>query len=377
MAKRDYYEVLGVPRNADEQQIKKAYRQIAVKYHPDKNPGNAVAEERFKDAAEAYSVLIDPQKRARYDRMGPSRFDFGQEVPGVDPTIFRDFADILGDIFGIQDQAKQHNKAGVAKGRGSDLKYNIEVSFREAASGMDTTLKITRYEPCPRCATSGAEPGHPPSRCSRCNGHGRVQLRHGFFSFSTRCNHCSGTGVIIPRACSECSGDGRFRSNADLPLSIPTGVEPGTRLRLKGQGDLGVRGGPRGDLYIIVLVAVDPVFKRDGQNLMSEIKITFSQAVLGTSIPVPTLDGSRLTMTVPAGTQTGTTFRLKGRGLKKPQGMGRGDYYVTAVVVTPTDLNEEEKAMFLTLKALEEKRVPISPEKGLFEKFKKVIGLKD
>ncbi|HKL26690.1 MAG TPA: molecular chaperone DnaJ [Desulfuromonadales bacterium] len=340
MNKRDYYEILEVHRNASETEIKKAYRKLALKCHPDKNPGDAEAEGRFKELSEAYAILSDPQKRALYDQYGHAGVDQsnGYAGGGFGGTPFEDlFGDIFGDIFG----------GGARRGsgrRGDDLRYNLKISFEEAAFGLDTKIQIPRHKRCEACDGSGAKPGTAPQTCQTCAGHGQVRFQQGFFSLTRPCPDCGGEGKRISDPCPECHGSGLTRSKKTLSLKIPAGVETGNRLKLNGEGEPGVQGGPPGDLYVVITVKEHPIFKREGQDILCDIPISFAQAALGCELEVPTLDG-KVNLKIPAGTQSGKIFRLPSKGIPTLHGYGRGDELIVARVETPTKLTARQKEL--------------------------------
>ncbi|MDD5541580.1 MAG: molecular chaperone DnaJ [Acidobacteriia bacterium] len=372
--KRDYYEVLGVGRDASDQTIKSAYRKMAMRYHPDKNPGNKEAEENFKEAAEAYSVLSDPNKRLQYDRFGHQGVSGpGGGFGGFDPTVFADFSDILGDLFGFGDIFGSGGRRRSSQTRGADLRYDLPISFEEAAFGVKTKIRIPRLETCKECNGSGAQKGSGPSLCPTCQGHGQVRYQQGFFSVSRTCSHCRGTGQIIKNPCGECRGDGRVRSEKTLEVKIPAGVDNGSRLRITGEGEAGPFGGATGDLYVVVQVKDHPYFERDGHNLHCMIPVTFAQAALGGEIKVRTLEGTEESLKIHEGTQSGTSFRIRGKGIPFLNGRGRGDLIVTVGVMTPTRLSREQRRLF-------EQLAHISPaenkpaEKKIFEKVKDIFG---
>jgi molecular chaperone DnaJ len=340
MPPRDYYEILGVPRNASEQEIKSAYRRLALKHHPDRNPGDAHAEERFKEAAEAYGVLGDPDKRRRYDAYGHA--GLSGAAAGFDPTIFSDFSDILGDFFGFGDPFGRRR----GPRRGADLRYNLDVSFEEAAFGTEAQLRIPRAERCPTCSGSGAAPGTHPVTCPTCRGAGQVTFQQGFFSVARTCSHCRGAGRIVSEPCKTCHGDGLVQVERALQIRIPPGVDNGSQLRLSGEGEPGVQGGPSGDLYVFLRVADHPFFKRDGTHLVCEMPVGVAHAALGATIEVPTLDGGKAKLSVPEGTQSGTVLKLRGQGIPSLGGRGRGDLHVLVRVVVPKHLNAEQRKLF-------------------------------
>jgi molecular chaperone DnaJ len=339
--KRDYYDVLGMPRNASEQEIKSAYRKLALKYHPDRNPGDKKSEERFKEAAEAYSVLGDPEKRQRYDAFGHAGINTGAGV-GFDPTIFADFGDILGDFFGFGDIFGR--RRGGPR-RGSDLRYDLELGFEEAVFGTVTSIQIPRLESCGKCGGDGSAPGSHPTDCSTCHGTGQVTFRQGFFSVARTCNRCHGAGKIVTNPCAECQGDGRVRVERKIEIKIPPGVETGSQLRISGEGESGAAGGSPGDLFVVLLVREHTFFSREGTTLFCEIPISFPQAALGVSLDVPLLDGGTTKLTIPMGTQTGAAFRIRGQGVPHIRSHGRGDLIVSVRVSVPAKLNDEQRLL--------------------------------
>ena len=366
--KRDYYEVLGVSRDASEAEIKSAYRKMALKYHPDKNPGDKSAEEMFKEAAEAYSVLSDSEKRGRYDRFGHSGMQGG--FSGFDPATFGDFGDILGDLFGFGDIFGARRRGGPE--RGADLRYDLKISFREAAVGMKTKIKIPRHEACEECGGRGVAKGKQPLACGACRGTGQVRYQQGFFSISRTCGQCNGTGKIIRDPCPACLGRGIVRREKVLEVKIPAGVDSGVRLRIQNEGEAGTHGGPPGDLYVVIFVEEHPFFQRQGNNIYCQIPIGLTQAVLGAEIIVPTLEGEEK-LKVPEGTQTGTVFRLRNKGIVSLGERGRGDQFVTVNVVIPTKLTKEQRQLFESL-AKVSKEDELSQERNLFEKVKDIFG---
>ena len=343
-SKRDYYEILEVNPNASDAEIKKAYRRLALKYHPDKNPDDKEAEERFKEISEAYEVLSDPQKRATYDQFGHTMGagDFG----GFRTQGFGDFGslgdifgDIFNDFFGGTPQARARRPQ-----RGADLRYNLEIGFEEAARGLQTTVEIPRMETCGECGGRRSARGRSPEPCSLCRGTGQVRFQQGFFSISRTCQQCNGEGVVVTHPCPTCRGRGQVRVARSVSVKIPPGVDTGTRLRLSGEGEAGIHGGPRGDLYIVIRVREHPFFTRDGADILCEVPISFTQAALGAEIQVPTLDGKE-TLRIPPGTQSGTVIELKGKGFPRLKGYGAGDQRVRVVVETPTRLNARQREL--------------------------------
>ncbi len=367
MTKRDYYEVLGVSRSGSDQEIKSAYRQMALKYHPDRNPGDKDAEERFKEAAEAYSVLCDPQKRAAYDQYGHAGLS-GVAQPGFDPNAFADFSDILGDFFGFGDLfgggGRRRNRAQ----RGEDLRYDLEISFEEAIRGMSAEIQVPRQEVCHRCLGKGAEPGDLQT-CPACRGRGETLYQQGFLSIRRTCPQCGGAGQTARKACPQCKGQGHVVAEDKLKINIPPGVDNGTRLRLTGKGQGGFNGGPAGDLYVFIAVADHPIFERQEKDLHCTIPITVAQAALGAEISVPTLDGPQ-PLKIPEGVQSGATLRLRQHGAPDLNGRGgKGDLVVHIQVKVPTKLTREQRKLFEQLGAvLPPENKPA--ERGLFEKVK-------
>jgi len=353
MAKRDYYEVLGMNRDASEEDIKKSYRKLAMKWHPDRNPDNPKAEEHFKEAKEAYEILSDAQKRAAYDQFGHA---------GVDPTVaagagagagFGNFADAFGDIFG--------DIFGGGRGRsnvyrGADLRYNLEISLEDAARGTETRIRIPAMEECGTCHGSGAKPGTSPTACPTCQGHGQVRMQQGFFSIQQTCPKCHGTGRYIADPCSSCHGAGRVKQHKTLSVKIPAGIDEGDRIRLSGEGEPGVNGGPPGDLYVQIHLKADAVFQRDHDDLHCEMPISFSAAALGGEIEIPTLDGYAK-IKIPAETQTGKVFRLRGKGIKGVRSSSHGDLMCHVVVETPVSLTARQRELLTEFEAINDKDV--------------------
>ena len=374
--KRDCYEILGVSRNATDQEIKSAYRKLAVKYHPDKNPGDRDAEEKFKEAAEAYSILSDAEKRARYDRFGHSGMQGG--FSGFDSSTFGDFGDILGEFFGFGDIFGGARRRGGPE-RGSDLRYDLKISFKEAAFGLKTKIKIPRQDTCPDCNGRGTPKGKEPTTCSACGGSGQQRYQQGFFSVSRSCPQCNGSGHIITEPCETCNGNGRVRKEKTLEVRIPAGVDNGSRLRIQGEGEAGTHNGPAGDLYVVIYVEEHPFFQRQGSNIHCQVSIGVTQAVLGAEISVPTLQDDEK-LRIPEGTQPGTIFRLRGKGIASlgERGRGRGDQFVTINVAIPTQLTKEQRQLFESLAKIsrdeEEVRQEESEERNIFDKVKDIFG---
>jgi molecular chaperone DnaJ len=368
MSKRDYYEVLGVAKNATESDLKSAYRKLAVKYHPDKNPGDHEAEERFKEAAEAYAVLSDKQKRAAYDRYGHA--GAGGQGFGFEGGGFSNIEDIF-DLFGFADMfggGRSGRRTGAQ--RGADLRYDLEISLEEAADGKEHQLRIPRLETCGDCAGKGAEKGTEPERCATCAGSGQTRYQQGFFSVMRTCPNCSGRGQVIKSPCHGCRGAGRIEKERSLEIKIPAGVETGSRLRVTGEGESGTNGGSSGDLYVVIHVAEHEHFERQGANLYSSVPVTFAQAALGDEVKVRTLDGEE-SLKIPAATQTGTVFRVKNQGMPILGGRGRGDLFVAAIVVTPKKLTKEQKKLLEELSQIEDKDFG---EDSFMDKVRNIFG---
>jgi molecular chaperone DnaJ len=367
MSKRDYYEILSVSRTATDVEIKKAYRSLAVQYHPDKNPGNAEAEEKFKEAAEAYAILSDPQKRAAYDRFGHQGVGAGS--PGFDPGFsnIEDIFDIFGfgDMFGGQGRGRRTSVQ-----RGSDLRYDLEITLEDAASGKDEKLRIPRLEKCDECSGSGAEKGTTAETCITCGGSGQTRYSQGFFSVMRTCSTCHGRGQVIKTPCKKCRGEGRIEKEKTIEIKIPAGVETGSRLRVTGEGESGMNGGPSGDLFIVIHVADHENFERQGANLYSAVPITFAQAALGADIKVKTLDGEE-DLKVPAGTQTGTVFRVKGKGMPNLAARGHGDLFVAVTLVTPKTLTKEQRKLLEQLAEVEDLDLT---DESLMDKVRNIFG---
>ena len=381
MSKRDYYEVLGVARNATDQQIKSAYRKQAMKHHPDRNPGDKVAEERFKEAAEAYAILADEQKRSAYDRFGHAAVSSGAGPQGFDPSIFADFGDILGglgDIFGFGEVFGGGRRRGGAQ-RGTDLRYDLEITFEEAARGTETTIQVPRLETCEACQGSGAAPGTSPVTCPHCQGTGQIRRQQGFFTIAHTCGHCRGAGRVIQKPCPTCHGAAQLQKDRKITVKIPAGIATGQRLRLYGEGEHGVAGGPAGDLYVVIVVQEHAFFRRDGNHLICEIPVSYPVLALGGEITVPTLDASER-LKIPEGTATGATFRLRGKGMPDVSGRGRGDLYVNLHVDVPKKLNKEQRLLLEQLgKALPADKFEPKPQdehedKNLFDRVKDIFG---
>ncbi|MCF6178092.1 MAG: molecular chaperone DnaJ [Geopsychrobacter sp.] len=373
MAKRDYYEILAVNRNASDTEIKKAYRRLAIKYHPDKNPGNKAAEDKFKELSEAYAVLSDGQKRATYDQFGHAGMNSGGFSSGGfsngGGSPFEDiFGDIFGDVFGGGSR-----RGGSSRGRrGDDLRYNLTISFEDAAFGTEKNLQLPRNLACESCGGSGARKGTSAQTCQTCRGAGQVRFQQGFFTMTRPCPDCRGEGTIIADPCPDCKGSGLIKKKRSLALKIPAGVETDTRLKLSGEGEAGTHGGPAGDLYVVLTVEDHPIFERDGQTVLCEVPISFVQAALGCEIEVPTLEG-KVSLKVPAGTQSGKVFKLSGKGIVSLQGYGRGDQMVVLRVEVPTKLDQNQRKLLEEFAAVSGEDIhPLG--KGFFDKVKELFG---
>jgi len=382
VSKRDYYEILGVSRTATEVDIKSAYRKLALKYHPDRNPGDETAEERFKECAEAYAILADTEKRSAYDRFGHAGVSAAAGAGGFDPTIFADFGDILGglgDIFGFGDLFGGGRRRGGPQ-RGADLRYDLEITFEESAGGAETTIQIPRHETCETCHGSGAAPGSSPTVCSQCRGQGQVRFQQGFFTVARTCPQCRGAGRVISKPCHACRGAGQVARERKITVKIPAGIASGQQLRLQGEGEAGSGGGPSGSLYVVIHVQEHEFFRRDGLNLFCEIPVNFTTLALGGDVEVPTLDGSEH-VKVPEGTQTGTTLRVRGKGMPDVAGHGRGDLFATVQAQTPKKLSKEQRHLLEQLaKALPKDKFEPRPredehdERNLFDRVKDMFG---
>ena len=364
MSKRDYYEVLQVAQGTDEQDIKSAYRKLALKYHPDRNPGDHAAEEKFKEAAEAYSVLADPQKRGIYDRFGHAGLDASPSSSNIDPTVFSGFDDILGglgDIFGFGDVFGGGRRRGPQ--RGADLRYDLEISFDDAVAGTETTLQIPRDETCEHCNGSGAASGTQPETCPKCKGRGQIHYQQGFLTVARTCGHCRGAGRVITKPCQVCQGRGKTSRERKLTVKIPAGIDTGQRLRISGEGEFGGQGASPGDLYVVVHVNEHPFFIREGDNLYCEVPVDYPTMVLGGTIEVPTLNGDAK-ITIPRATKSGTRFRLRGKGMPEVNGGKPGDLFLAVQIGTPDKLTKEQRSLIekLSKTMVKQKVEPIDKE---------------
>jgi molecular chaperone DnaJ len=371
--KRDYYEVLGVAKTATEVEIKSAYRKLAMQYHPDRNPNNPDAEEKFKECSEAYAVLADQEKRARYDRFGHAGVAGAAGAAGFDPSIFQDFSDIFGDFFGFGDLfggggGRRRSRAQ----RGADLREDLTLQFDEAIFGTESQVTVRRHEECQECKGSGAAAGKAPVACRTCGGRGQVRYQQGFFSIARTCSTCQGTGSVITDPCPKCKGEGRTLAQKKVQVNVPAGVEDGTRIRYAGMGEAGYFGGPPGDLYIVLHVKEHAFFEREGTDLRCIIPISFSQAALGSEIKVPTMDGEHI-LKIPEGTQSGTTFRIRNKGVPVLNGHGKGDLFVDIRVQTPSKLTKRQRELLQELEGMAQ--VENRPQRRtLLGKVKDIFG---
>jgi molecular chaperone DnaJ len=371
--KRDYYEVLGVARGASEQEIKSAYRKLALQFHPDRNPNNPDAEEKFKECSEAYAVLADGDKRAAYDRYGHAGVSGAGAAAGFDPAIFQDFSDLFGDFFGFGEMfggggGRRRSRAQ----RGADLREDVTLDFEEAVFGTETKVTVRRHEACEECRGSGAAAGKAPVTCRSCAGHGQVRYQQGFFSIARTCPTCQGTGSVITDPCPKCKGEGRVLRQRTIDAKVPAGVEDGTRIRFAGLGEAGTFGGPAGDLYVVLHVKEHSFFEREGNDLYCVMPISFTQAALGTEIVVPTLEGEH-TLKIPEGTQSGTTLRIRNKGVPVLNGHGKGDLFVEVRVQTPSKLTKRQRELLQELDGIT--HVENKPQRRtLLGKVKDIFG---
>src|SRR3984893_4724849 len=369
MAKQDFYEILGVSKSASADELKRAYRKLAMQHHPDRNASDKGAEQKFKDLNEAYDILKDDQKRAAYDRFGHAAFEQGGgRGRGEFGFAAGGFADIFDEVFGEMMGGGRRGQAG--PNRGSDLRYNLEVSLEEAFRGKQTTIRVPNLVACEQCKGSGAEAGSKPITCPTCHGRGRVRRQQGFFTLEQTCAGCQGAGRVIDNPCKACGGQGRVRREKTLSVNIPAGVEDGIRIRLAGEGEVGVHGAAPGDLYIFVAVAQHAIFQRDGANIFCRVPIPFTTAALGGAIEVPTVEGSRTRVTVPSGTQSGHQFRLRGKGMTVLRSAVRGDMYIQAIVETPVNLTKRQQEMLREFEQAGENRKTNPESEGFFARVK-------
>ncbi len=371
--KRDYYEILGVQRDSSDQEIKSAYRKLALQFHPDRNPNNPDAEEKFKEASEAYAVLADVEKRGMYDRFGHAGLGSSGTGAGFDPTVFHDFSDIFGEFFGFGDlfgggRSGRRTRAQ----RGADLREDITIEFEEAVFGTETKITYRKHENCDACAGSGSSKKQAPASCRTCGGRGQVRYQQGFFSIARTCPGCQGAGSVVTDPCTKCKGEGRVVQQKTIDAKIPAGVEDGTRIRFSGVGEAGIHGGPAGDLYVVLHVNEHPFFERQGNDLHCVVPISFAQAALGTEIRVPTLETEH-TLKIPEGTQPGAVLKIRGKGVPVLNGHGKGDLFVEVRVQTPGKLNKRQRELLQELQELT--HVENKPERrSLLGKMKEMFS---
>ncbi len=377
---QDFYQLLGVQKNADAGQLKKAYRKLALELHPDRNPDDKEAEKRFKEVNHAYDVLKDPEKRAMYDRFGPAAFDGSSAGPGAGQRgrgggfDFGGFADIFDEMFGEFSGAR---RGGRSSTQGADLRYNMSITLEEAFSGKETTVRVPGTEGCGACKGSGAEPGSSPTTCPTCKGRGRVRASQGFFTIERACPTCQGEGRTLDKPCKVCNGEGRVQKDKTLQVNIPAGVEEGTRIRLAGEGEAGVRGAQSGDLYIFLSIKEHPFFERGAADLQCVVPITMTTATLGGSIEVPSIDGGRVKVTIPEGTQAGQSFRVRGKGMSVLRSRDRGDLYISVKVETPVKLSRRQKELLREFEEESDLKSSSPESHGFFSRVKDFLdGLK-
>jgi len=375
VAKRDYYDILGINKSSSKDEIKKAYRTTAFKYHPDKNPNNKPAEEKFKEASEAYSVLSDDKKKANYDQFGHTAFEgnsgSGQGFSGFDASSFSDiFEDFFGDFTGGSSQGSSSRSSG---NRGNDLRYDLTISLEDAYKGLEKKIKYTTYKKCNDCKGNGAEPGSRPIKCNYCGGNGKIRSNQGFFTVQQTCPQCNGYGETIGKVCKKCSGNGKVQSNESVSVKIPKGVDDGTRIRLSGKGEAGTKNSSNGDLYLFISVQNHSFFKRSEENLFFELPITFADAALGTTIEVPCIDGTKAKVKIPESTQYGKQLRLRDKGMPILRKNSYGDLYIRIIPEVPISLSKRQKELLREFKEVENTK--LSPSiKSFFEKAKKFWG---
>lgn len=378
MAKRDYYEILGVQKGADKDEMKKAYRKKAMQYHPDRNPDNAEAENKFKELNEAYDVLKDDQKRGAYDQFGHAAFEGGMGggrggagMGGFEGGGFTDiFEEMFGDFMGGGGQGGRRGGGRSGAARGNDIRANLEITLEQAFKGTKAKIRVPTMESCDRCEGVGAEPGTQPETCTGCGGHGKVRVQQGFFTIERPCPTCGGAGRAIKDPCKNCSGAGRLRKEKKLEVQVPAGVEDGTRIRLSGEGEAGARGGPTGDLYVFVSVKPHRFFKRNGANLHCRVPISMVDAAVGGSVEVPLIDGKKNKVAIPAGTQGGTQLRMKGKGMSVLRSQSRGDMYIEVAVETPVNLSKKQKDLLQEFAGQGKSRNNSPESQGFFSKAK-------
>tara|TARA_B000000441_G_C21721179_1_gene339258 strand:+ start:168 stop:1298 length:1131 start_codon:yes stop_codon:yes gene_type:complete len=372
MSKRDYYDVLGLDRSAKKEEIKKAYRKLALKYHPDKNKGDKGAEEKFKEASEAYHVLSDDKRKMNYDQFGHSAFQGGGSQGGFGNFDFSSsFSDLFEDVFGdFGDFGFNSARTKRRSNRGSDLRYDVSIDLNDAYSGTEKKINYTTYKKCKTCTGSGAKPGSKPSACSYCGGQGKVRSSQGFFTIQQTCPQCSGEGEKITNPCGSCNGEGKTQSNESVSVKIPKGVDDGTRIRLSGKGEAGSKGGSNGDLYLFISIEPHSIFKRSEENLFYELPISITEAALGTTVEVPSIDGGKTKIKIPSGTQSGKQLRLRGKGMPILRRNISGDLYIRIITEVPTSLSKRQKELLAEFKSLEDmKSNPLM--KNFFDRAKK------
>ena len=372
MAEQDFYELLGVDRQASEGDLKKAYRKLAMKYHPDRNQGDAEAEAKFKEISQAYDILSDEEKRDAYDRFGHAAFQGGAGGGGFEGGFGSSFADVFDDLFGEFMGGGGGRQQRGGNNRGADLRYNMDITLEEAFRGKAAKITIPTISVCDGCEGTGAEAGSQPSTCATCQGHGKVRAQSGFFTIERTCPNCGGVGRVIAHPCKSCSGAGRVEKDKTLSVNIPKGVEDGTRIRLSGEGEAGLRGGPSGDLYIFLSLLAHEVFQRDDANIYCRVPIAMTTAALGGDIDVPTLDGGRVAVSLPEGTQTGRQFRLRSKGMPHMRGRGQGDMYVQTMVETPVNLSKEQRDLLAQFQASLGDGGTSPESEGFFKKAKEL-----
>ena len=371
MAKRDFYEVLWVSKNASPEELKSAYRKLAVKYHPDKNPGDKASEDKFKEASEAYGILSDQEKKQNYDNFGHAAFEGGggRQSGGFGGFGGADFSDIFEDFFGDFGGGGRSRGRRNTNNKGSDLRYDLSITLEEAYEGKKQDIKFSTTEKCNTCKGNGSKPGHSPDRCTVCGGNGKVRSNQGFFTVQQTCPQCAGSGEEITNPCNDCNGQGNKQASKKISVTIPKGVDDGTRIRLAGKGEAGSRGGANGDLYLFINVHSHDLFKRSDENLFFEFPISIADAALGTTIEIPTIDGGKAKIKIPDGTQNGKQFRLKGKGMPYMRGSGNGDLYVQVNTEVPISLNKEQKELLEKFREIENEKSNPSIKK-FFQKAK-------
>jgi molecular chaperone DnaJ len=370
VAKRDYYEILGVNKSASKDEIKKAYRKLALKHHPDKNKGNKASEEKFKEASEAYHVLSDDKRKSNYDQFGHAAFEGGGSQGFGNFDFGSSFSDIFEDFFGDDIFGGSRRGGRRTSNRGNDLRYDINIKLEEAYEGLNKKINYTSYKKCNRCSGQGSEPGSKPLTCSYCRGQGKIRSSQGFFTIQQTCPECGGYGESINNPCKQCSGNGKTQSQENLSVKIPKGVDDGTRIRLSGKGEAGSKGGGNGDLYLFISIDNHSIFKRSDENLFYELPITFSDAALGTSVEVPSIDGGKTKIKIPSGTQYGKQLRLRGKGMPYLKSNDYGDLYIRIVTEVPESLTSKQKQLLEEFRKIEKEK-PNPVIKKFFEKTKK------